>query len=370
MDQNNHLSTDHIPHPGRIRSTYSSENGAPTMVDTSQDDDMMHDYEQQIQVPASTGTTRSFRDASGRIRFLCSNPECHRRVPRRSETFCKRHQTEVQGRIIENQRRPVTTFDPYTEKKECHSIDDIDMNHNQKERRSQIRGSQSVEIKRPVANSVSNIVISTTTLLDNQWADVLEFLRQFRHVQLATNLNVNNLTTHLLIDDSENRLRCTITKKIVQASVRRHVFIISARWVTECLRQKTIVDERSFEIAGDSHTLLRPSRQDCQINEQYLFNEIALKATYGFAIECRQCQGSITRPELIELIQLSGAKLFDNDQNMDVLIVLCDAADRSLDKIKEKYLNHNIPTIKFVASDFLLKSIIKFEIQEIDKYFL
>lgn len=50
MDQNNQLSTDHIPHPGRIRSTYSSENGAPTMVDTSQDDDMMHDYEQQIQV--------------------------------------------------------------------------------------------------------------------------------------------------------------------------------------------------------------------------------------------------------------------------------------------------------------------------------
>jgi hypothetical protein len=100
-------------------------------------------------------------------------------------------------------------------------------------------------------------------------------------------------------------------------------------------------------------------------NNQYLFNN-----TYGFAIECRQCQGSINRNELIELIELTGAKLYENDNQIDQLIVLCDTNEKNLNKIKEKYLQTNLTNIKYVTSDFLLKSIIKFEIQDIDKYSL
>lgn len=91
---------------------------------------------------------------------------------------------------------------------------------------------------------------------------------------------------------------------------------------------------------------------------------------YGFAIECRQCQGSINRNELLELIELSGAKSFDTDRQVDVLIVLCDINEKNLAKIKDKYLHVPITNIKYVTSDFLLKSIIKFEIQDIDKYTL
>jgi len=43
---------------------------------------------------------------------------------------------------------------------------------------------------------------------------------------------------------------------------------------------------------------------------------------------------------------------------------------KNLNKIKEKYLQTNLKNIKYVTSDFLLKSIIKFEIQDIDKYSL
>ncbi|CAF4837529.1 unnamed protein product, partial [Rotaria magnacalcarata] len=215
----------------------------------------------------------------------------------------------------------------------------------------------------------AKIVIATTALLDDQWNDVLTFLRQFSQVQLSTNLNVNNSTTHLLVDDSENHLHCTITKKIVQAAVRHHIFIISSRWLNECMRLNKFIDEHPYEIISDSHTTLRSSQHDSNATNKYLFSQNS-QYSYAFAIECRQCQGSINRSELIELIQLTGAQLFQNEQAVDVLIVLCDTSDKNLNKIKEKYMNAPASNIKYVTSDFLLKSIIKFEIQDIDKYSL
>ncbi|CAF5065969.1 unnamed protein product, partial [Rotaria sp. Silwood1] len=216
----------------------------------------------------------------------------------------------------------------------------------------------------------NKIVIATTALLDDQWNEVLAFLRQFPQVQLSTNLNVNNSTTHLLVDDSENNLHCTITKKIVQAAVRHHIFILSSRWLNECMSLNKFVDEHPYEIVSDSHTTLRLSEQNInQINNKYLFGQNS-QYSYAFAIECRQCQGSINRSELIELIQLTGAQLFQNEQAVDVLIVLCDTSDKNINKIKEKYMNAPASNIKYVTSDFLLKSIIKFEIQDIDKYSL
>lgn len=50
-----------------------------------------------------SGTTRSFRDASGKLRFLCSISTCTSRVPRQSELYCKRHQIEYQTKVNEHQ---------------------------------------------------------------------------------------------------------------------------------------------------------------------------------------------------------------------------------------------------------------------------
>lgn len=72
----------------------------------------------------------------------------------------------------------------------------------------------------------------------------------------------------------------------------------------------------------------------------------------------------------MELIQLTGAQLFQNEQAVENLIVLCDTNDKNLSKIKEKYLQAPASNIKYVTSDFLLKSIIKFEIQDIERYSL
>ena len=181
---------------------------------------------------------------------------------------------------------------------------------------------------------------------------------------------MNNSTTHLLIDDRENLLHCTITKKIVQAAVRRHVFIVSVRWIKECLRTNQLVDEHPYEIRSDTHTTLRLSVQDNHDTRQCLFDTLVPKLTHGFAIECRQCQGSISRGELIELIELSGGTLFEDGRPVDILVVLCDTNEKNVSKLKEKYLHEQTSTIKYVTSDFLLKSIIKFEVQDVDKYAL
>jgi len=135
------------------------------------------------------------------------------------------------------------------------------------------------------------------------------------------------------------------------------------------MRLNTFIDEHSFEIISDSHTTLRLSEHNLNLTKKYLFGQTS-ENLYAFAIECRQCQGSINRSELIELIQLTGAHLFQNEQAIETLIVLCDTNDKNINKIKEKYIQAPASNIKYVTSDFLLKSIIKFEIQDIEKYSL
>ncbi|CAF4742901.1 unnamed protein product [Rotaria sp. Silwood1] len=341
------------------------------------------EYESPEKSPEVTRTCRTIRDASGKIRFICAIPSCTSQVPRKSQALCRRHLLEASAKESEQNKESTTTNDAINSNQKDNDVQEMDVNHNNTVTSSGSTSSEHSTKKRKLESQTSQsksiilstipankIVVSTTALLDHQWITVLTFLRQFPQVQLATNLNVNNSTTHLLIDDSENPLHCTITKKIVQAAARRHIFIISVRWITECIRLNEIIDEHPFEITSDSHTTLRLSVQDFQQNHKYLFNNASSALTYGFAIECRQCQGSINRSELVELIELTGAKLYDNENSIDMLIVLCDTNEKNINKIKEKYLHTNISNIKYVISDFLLKSIIKFEIQDIDKYSL
>jgi len=327
------------------------------------------------------GTHRSFRDASGKIRFLCSIATCSSRVARQTDYFCRRHQLEVENKKTDVTLTKINENCDEHQSEKSSTIDSFLVENEQTKRSTPPTIDDSSAIlfenkrqKRQLSLNLScvpgnKINIAATTLLDEQWADVLSFIRHFSSVQISTNLNVTNITTHLIVDDNEHPLHCTITKKIVQAAVRRHIFIVSSRWLKECVRQDAFIDEHPFEMISDSHTSLRSSIQDFQNHDQFIFSSNS-SILYAFAIECRQCQGSINRNELIELIHLTGAQQFDGEQAVDVLIVLCDNNDKNLTKIKEKYADAPASTIKFVTSDFLLKSIIKFELQDIDKYAL
>ena len=58
--------------------------------------------------------------------------------------------------------------------------------------------------------------------------------------------------THLITDeiDSSDSLVCTLTKSVVFAIVQ-HCFILSFRWIVECLRANVLVNEDQYEIEGD-----------------------------------------------------------------------------------------------------------------------
>jgi hypothetical protein len=76
----------------RFRSPFSpSLSPTTTAVENGTNGNHSEEYESPQKSPEPTGTNRSFRDASGKIRFLCFNPSCNSRLIRRSDTFCKRY---------------------------------------------------------------------------------------------------------------------------------------------------------------------------------------------------------------------------------------------------------------------------------------
>jgi hypothetical protein len=203
-------------------------------------------------------------------------------------------------------------------------------------------------------------------LQDEQWVNISKnnphcffcfqhqlelFIKHFSsYASLSNNLNINSTTTHLLIDDSSTPLRCSFSKKIFQA-VARHIFIVSIRWIEECLLRNEIIDEIPFEIHGDTTmSTMHLARQSPIIP---LFS-----SSISFAIDCNSFQRVLTRHDLAELAILSGATLFDPEQPRltIILLVLADStADRyQLEKKYEQWHNN----VKFLTPGFLLKSII------------
>jgi hypothetical protein len=65
----------------------------------------------------------------------------------------------------------------------------------------------------------------------------------FQQVQLLIHQPLN-----IIVDDNAS-LVCPLAGKIIQG-IARHLFIVSHRWLNECLSQESIVDERPYEIRG------------------------------------------------------------------------------------------------------------------------
>lgn len=156
------------------------------------------------------------------------------------------------------------------------------------------------------------------------------------------------------MDDSAAPHRCVFSKKIFQAVARR-AFIVSVRWINECLLRDEMVDEAAFEIHGDSTmSTMHLARR---------FPTAPLFApTVAFAVDCASFQRTLTRNELAELAVISGATLFDAEQSpaptkpFKLLLVLADAtADRS--RLERQYRTRHAQT-RFLTPGYLLKSIV------------
>ena len=85
-----------------------------------------------------------------------------------------------------------------------------------------------------------------------------------------------------------------MTSKVFQA-IARHLFVVTIRWIRECLKQRQIIDETSFEIRGDLpfgeyHDGMRHSR---------LSKNVHLFEHCRFYLNCRGCQEKMVRFVLI-----------------------------------------------------------------------
>jgi hypothetical protein len=108
--------------------------------------------------------------------------------------------------------------------------------------------------------------------------------------QLSISDCVDDNTTHLIIGQEEKPLLCPLTMKLFQ-SISRHLYIITYRWIVECLKQDEIIDEINYEIRGDIpfeeyHDGMRKSRLSKQVN---LFQNCQ------FFILCNDCQEKMVR---------------------------------------------------------------------------
>lgn len=196
-----------------------------------------------------------------------------------------------------------------------------------------------------------HVSIATIYLQDEQWHQLELFIKHFSScASLSNNLSVNSSTTHLIIDDSSTPNRCIFSKKIFQA-VARHLFIVSIRWIEQCLIENNIVDETPFEIHGDSTMSTMHLARQSPINP--LFSPLI-----SFTIDCKSFQHVLTRHDLAELVLLSGGTLFDHESyiSSEILIVLADSTtSRSQLEYRYKTLHRNI---KYLTPGYLLKSII------------
>lgn len=103
--------------------------------------------------------------------------------------------------------------------------------------------------------------------------------------QVSATTCIDDRTTHLIIGNEEKPLLCPLTIKVFQA-IARHLFVVSFRWVSECLKQNQMIDESAFEMRGDLpfgsyHDGMRHSRTSKHLN---------LFETCQFFIFCDGCQ--------------------------------------------------------------------------------
>ncbi|CAF0805123.1 unnamed protein product [Adineta steineri] len=213
-----------------------------------------------------------------------------------------------------------------------------------------------------------HLVLTTSSLDETQKSQFRLFTNRFN---VSTSSLVDSSTTHIIVNDN-SQLVCPLTGKIIQG-IARHLFIVSYRWLNESLSQETIVDERPYEIRGDTslgvdHGGMCRSR----LTPSYLFTD------YSICLRCspNDCAPLQTIEQVQELIELCGAKLVRNfseirtlDKDRQMILVLgingaC-GGEKKRKAILDTCQQFNV---RCVNIHWLLISIAKFEVQPLDNY--
>lgn len=163
-----------------------------------------------------------------------------------------------------------------------------------------------------------------------------------------------------------------LSKEIIQACVN-HIFVSSIQWIISSIEQSFILDHFPYEILRDKYSM-KNSRgiKQCRFDNLPVF-----PSSYLISIECHSGIKSLkmTRTELIEIVELSGATLFHDYNREDRrLIVLCNSKKEMLQVKQRNNENNQSLTINereivYCKPDFLFNSIVRHEVQIVNDYF-
>ena len=140
-------------------------------------------------------------------------------------------------------------------------------------------------------------------------------------------------------------------------------------WITSSLAQSHVLDHFPYEIIRDKNSV-ENSRgiKQCRFDKLPVF-----PSSFIISVECRTGikQMKISRDELIEIVELSGATLLHDHIQYKTLIVLCNSK-REMNNRKQQNDNYlpriNEKKVYYCKPEFLFDSIIRHEVQTIEKY--
>ncbi|CAF2637130.1 unnamed protein product [Rotaria sp. Silwood2] len=218
-------------------------------------------------------------------------------------------------------------------------------------------------------SSEKHIVLAYSCLKIEQLIEIQRLALLFPD-QIKLSNCVDKHTTHLIVGNEEKPLLCPLTIKVFQA-IARHLFVLTYRWIIECLKQNLIIDEVSFEIRGDLpfgeyHDGMRNSRLSKHKN---LFQYCQ------FFILCEGCQEKMSKTELASLITLCNGTILNtlptttpNDSSI-LTIVLCDKIFpfNSLDQ-QQLFETSRSNGVNYISPEWVLESIVQFSLQPFDTY--
>jgi hypothetical protein len=210
----------------------------------------------------------------------------------------------------------------------------------------------------------------SSILLSNIFKDqVKEFITKFHSdsqpVQFTCETQpdyIDEATTHVITNDTGS-FSTNITKQIIQACVR-HIFIGSFNWIQSSLEQSSILDHFPFEILRDKKSPINTRGiKQCRFDYLPVFPSSCI-----LSVECHTGIKSLelTREEIIEIIEYSGASLLNDYIEYERLIILCNTKKEMNDK--KKFFNDKEKKIFYCKPQFLFESIVRHEIQSFENY--
>ncbi|CAF3714140.1 unnamed protein product [Rotaria sp. Silwood1] len=214
------------------------------------------------------------------------------------------------------------------------------------------------------------IVLATSGLNNQQMKQIKKFVLLFncRLLLLDNKTTFNHTITHLITDeiDHNDSLICTLTKNVVFA-IAQHCFILSYRWIIECLQQNTIVNEEQYEIEGDNMFSTKhngPRRSRLSKRPLLPLNHfIMIKGGSRHFLD-------FTNSELGDLAWLAGGIYIEQNRFPNTVFprqcfLLIEDED-----VRNKNMFHRCidKGLKFLRSEWLIRSIVEYRMASIVQY--